>query len=340
MKQSFYALLLLLLASCGVPEGQLRIRGTYESFRQGADLLILSTDGGLDHLDTLHIIGGEFEYTCDMNDQATYSIIYADNSQLTIWAHSGDDIRIKENGQGLWNVNIEGNEENELYTQFRLQNTPTDTTMLRKAAAQFIRLHPASAVSQYLLCQYFVLTQEIKADSIDRLYDVIQKALPQDPKVATLGGQIRQRSTLRKGNKLPSFDLVTLDSVHHTLKQYHDKNLVLYCWAGWHSSATYMHHALYEIQKEFEHTTSDSLSAPIELLSYSLDIDTTSLRINRGTDELKNIPTFCDLQGFNSPYANRLGVRTLPLIIVVGKDGKILDLCSDAKAVREVLKKK
>ena len=327
----------LLLMSCGVPEGQLRISGTYESFKEGADLLLVSTDGGLEHLDTLHVVAGEFDYSCDLNGDATFHIVYADNSQLPLWVHSGDHIRIKEKGEGFWKVQVDGNEENELYAQFRLQNAPTDTIQLRNSASQFIHQHPASAVSQYLLCQYFVLSEEIPSDSINRLYNLIRTALPQNSDVAALGGQIQQQLALRKGSKMPEFDIITNDSIHRNLKSYKGKNLIMFFWAEWHSSSSYLSQSLYELKEELSNPTDGSKSIPVELLSYSLDIDTITSRINKD-DGTKKIPTYCDLQGFNSPLANRLGVRNLPLIIVIDTNGNIKCTCQDTKDVRKIFK--
>ncbi len=327
-----------LLLSCGVPKGRLRISGTYESFKEGADFLIVSTDGGLNHLDTLHIVGGEFDKMYDLTGDATYHIVYPDNSDLMLWAHSGDHIQIKESGDGLWKVKVEGNEENELYMQFRLQNVPTDSISLRQSAAQFIRQNPASSVSQYLLCQYFILSGSVPPDSVQQLYDVIQKALPQDAKVANLGGQIQQKYTLQKGQMMPSFDIVTSDSIHRNLSYYKGKNLVIYFWAGWQSSVAYLHHSMTKLKQDLASPEGSAAPLKIELLGYSLDVDSATLRVNLN-DEAKEIPTFCDLQGFNSPLAYKLGVRTLPLIVCVGPDGRIRCVCKDAKDAKAVLEK-
>ena len=327
-----------LFFSCGVPQGRLRISGTYESFKEGADFLIVSADGGLNNIDTLHIVGGEFDNMYDLHDDATYHIVYPDHSDLMLWAHSGDHIVIKESGEGLWKVKVEGNEENELYTQFRLQNVPSDTISLRQSAAQFIRQHPTSTVSQYLLCQYFVLANSMPSDSVQRLYDVIQGALPQDPQVATLGGQIQQKYALQKGQKMPAFDIVTPDSIHRNLSLYKGKNLVIYFWAGWQSSVAYLHHNMVKMKQELTNPVGNADPVKVELLSYSLDVDSTTFRINQ-SEEAKEIPTYCDLQGFNSPLAAQLGVRTLPLIVVIGPDGRIRSVCKDPKDARSVLEK-
>lgn len=336
---AFAILSLLLIASCGVPKGRFRLSGKYENIKLG-DFLIFSPDGGMERIDTLHLLDGEFEYECDVNGDATFCIVYPNNSQLVVWTHGGDNIRIDGDVNNLWNVKVEGNDENALYTEFRQQNPPTDTVKLRKSAAQFIRQNPGSRVSAYLLTQYFVVPDGVPADSTERLYKVIQKALPTDDKVVQLGGVIKQRYALHEGAAIPAFDIVTSDSVHHTPSKYKGKSYVFYFWAGWQSGATYLHEQLSRLRNELQQPT-DGKSRPtdISLLGYSLDVDTLTLRINRPTDEQK-IPTYCDLEGFNSPLVNQFGIRTLPTFIIVGADGKIKCLTTSFKEVEKVLKDK
>lgn len=317
---------ILLLIACGVPRGKMRVSGTYESFKDGAQFLIVSTDGGLNQIDTLHVVSGEFDYMCSLNEDATFYIVYADNSNLPLWVHSGDHIKIKEGREGLWKVEVKGNEENELYSQFRLENAPNDTAQLRQSAARFIRQHPTSAVSQYLLSQYFILTQDIPTDSTENLYQAILQSLPEDPKVATLGGLIQQKNTLRVGAPIPNFDITTTDSIQRTYSQYKGKHLIIYFWSGYlQSGTTYMTQTLLKAKKE--------KGVPVELISYNMDVDKSTFLINRG-DENEEIPTHCDLQGFNSPLATLLGIRSLPQIVVVGPDGIIKCVTKDpSKAV-------
>lgn len=322
----------VLFVSCGVPSGQMRVSGTYENIKQG-DFLILSTDGGLDRVDTLHVLGGEFEYQCSLTGEATFRIIYPNNSELMLWVSSGADIRIKGDVQNLWRASVTGNKENELYTDFRQQNPATDTTALRKAASRFIHEHPESKVSTYLLSQYFVIPNGVPQDSIERLYQVIYDAQPQSAQVVKLGGVIQQRSVLREGNRMPDFDLLASDSVHHTPRHYKGKNYVLYFWAGWQGSVGYTHRELNRLREELKEPTDDKMKAmDLGVLGYSLDVDTLTLRVNR-PDESLHIPTYCDLQGFNSPLVNLLGVRSVPLFIIVGTDGKIKSVMKNIKQV-------
>ena len=41
-----------------------------------AELYLYSPDGGLDHLDTLHVVGGKFSWQHPLGADATFFIVY------------------------------------------------------------------------------------------------------------------------------------------------------------------------------------------------------------------------------------------------------------------------
>ncbi len=296
-----------------MPKGQLRIRGEYSHLDQ-ADFLIYSTDGGLDIVDTLHILHAEFEYQTPLVGSATYHILYPNDDELVLWGHSGDDIVIDGDAQNLSRVKVSGNEENELYTEFRLQLADNDTATIRRSAAAFIRQHPQSPVSLYLLERHFLqCVSPLPADSVKRLYEVMRKALPRDNDVAMLGGRVQQRYALQKGQVMPDFDLLTTDSVHLRLSDYKGKQLLVYFWAGWLGSTQATHDII-----------ADSLASNdrLRVISYSLDVDSLTFKVTRG-DSALNIPVCCDYQGFQGALVRQLGITRLPMAVLVDEKGRI-----------------
>lgn len=99
---------LFLFTSCGPRKGWIRIRGEFENLPQ-ADLLIYSPDGGLQTIDTLHILKGKFDYQTKVDDgEHTYVIIYPNFSTLSFQTHSGTDIHITGDALSLSQVKVEG----------------------------------------------------------------------------------------------------------------------------------------------------------------------------------------------------------------------------------------
>lgn len=306
-------LLLFLLAGCGVPTGQFRIRGEYGHLDK-ADFLILSTDGGIDRIDTLHVVRGEFEYLTTINGDATFRIVYPNDDELILWIHSGDDISIEGDALDLSKVKVKGNKENELYTQFRLGLKSTDTLALRNSASEFIRNHPESPVSLYLLQRYFLLCGDPAAPSqITSLYKLIQKAQPRNNDVARLGGKIQQRFASQKGKRMPDFELETTDSLTHKLADYKGESLLVYFWAGWMSSASSDHGVIAD---------SMAVDSTLHAISYSLDVDSLTFKVTRNGPML-DIPAYCDYLGFQSPLVQQLGITQIPYIILVDPKGII-----------------
>lgn len=316
-------LITIIIAGCGVPRGQLRIRGEYNHIDQ-ADFLIYSTDGGLQWVDTLHLRQGEFEYYASLSNSATYHILYPNNDELVIWAHGGDDIHIEGDAQNLAAVKVSGNEENKLYTEFRRRVVKSDSIPARQLAASFIRQHPLSDVSLYLLERHFLHAMPaLPADSVQKLYQVLRKAQPRNNAVATMGGRIRQLYALNKGKAVPDFSLMTSDSVIHKLSEYRGKQLLLYFWAGWMNTS-----------QGVQRIIQDSIKSRKDLcaISYSLDVDSASFRIAR-MDSTITLPTYCDYQGFQSPLVKQLGVTELPLAVLVDEKGKILKTASEISKI-------
>jgi len=318
----FFLLLTIIIAGCGVPSGQLRIRGEYQHLDQ-ADFLLYSMDGGLDWVDTLHIRQGEFDYFTSLPNKATYHILYPNNDELVIWAHSGDDVVIEGDAQNLFKVKVKGNEENELYTAFRQQLADNDTVTIRRAAASFIRQHAQSPVSLYLLDKYFLqCTTPLPRDSVQRLYQVLRKALPRDNEISLLGGRIQQRYALQKGKSVPAFDLLTAASVHHRLSDYHGHTLLLYFWAGWLNSTQGTHRIIADTM---------AVDKNLRALSYSLDVDSITFHATKG-DSTLSIPVYCDYLGFQSPLVKQLGITQLPMAVIIDEKGRIK--CTDKDVIK------
>lgn len=318
-------LLAIIIVGCGVPRGQLRIRGEYQHLDQ-ADFLLYSTDGGLEWVDTLHIRQGEFEFVTALAKNATFHILYPNNDELTIWAHSGDDVVIDGDAQDLLRVKVKGNEENELYTRFRRLVADNDSVPVQNLAAAFIRENPLSPVSVYLLERHFLqCIMPLPQDSVQKLFRVLQKAQPKNNEVALLGGRIQQRYALAVGKTMPDFALRTTDSKTLKLSDYRGKRLLLYFWAGWISSSQGAHSII-----------ADSIAANKNLraISYSLDVDSLTFQITRA-DSTVNIPTCCDYQGFQSPLVKQLGITQVPMAVLVNERGKIL---AADKEISKVLK--
>lgn len=322
----------MLLAACSGQQGKFRIDGEIEGINED-NFLIVSTDGGLDRVDTLHIHGGSFSYQCDLETEATYRIVYSNQSQLLVWGHSGDALTLTAEAQNLRNARLEGNAENELYTEFRLAaNLLTARDSIRHLARTFIHEHAESPVAQEVYRQYF--WDDLSAPRRDQyaLLTTLEAAQPDNLVLPLYRRVLKSRDALRKGRPLPAFDLTDTRHRRHRLKDYRGRYLMLVFWAAWQSTTV---DAFREAHYIHEKKTADSL----DVLTISLDLDTMLLDVATAD---YHYPTVCDRHAWASPYVRRLGLRTLPYIILVDPKGRIMaagsDYTRDIKAATEEIK--
>mgnify|MGYP004443269609 FL=1 len=151
---SLFFALILLLAACGGKHGEVVIRGAYANLR-AADFFIYAPDCGSTKIDTRHVVNGRFEYRAPLSESATYRIIYPHMGELAVFASSGDIIEIEGDASNLREVQVSGNDDNETYTELRMQmNQMSDQRVRDSLILKFIAANPVSPISHYLTEEY------------------------------------------------------------------------------------------------------------------------------------------------------------------------------------------
>lgn len=95
IKALIICLLSLSLLSCGGRKGSLRIDAKLKNIDQ-ADLLILSTDGGLSDVDTLHLIKGRAMLDIALQGGPyTFTILYPNMASIRFMASEGQTVKVR-----------------------------------------------------------------------------------------------------------------------------------------------------------------------------------------------------------------------------------------------------
>lgn len=206
---------LLALASCGGKKGELRIEGEIKGMNN-ADLTIYSRDGVIAGIDTLHIRQGKIEWSCPYDkDGGSLTIVYPTYSTLTVFGNSGDVIRIEGDATQLGATKVSGNEENEAYTQLRIQLEKTENK--DSLIKEFIAVHPQSPVTRLL-----------QLESIAK----------------------RKPSSLAKGASLPDFSVVTRKGDTITTDSLKGKHTLLAFWANWRGGVGAMNTRIRRLRRQ------------------------------------------------------------------------------------------
>lgn len=327
---AYIAFLFALLCCTGHPK-EVRLEGEFAHLEQG-EFLIYSSDEGLERLDTLRIKDGLFFYTLPTLETATLHILYPNQSELVVFGNPGADIVIKGDAQNLSEVEVSGDEDNEVYTEFRLETNGKSPAETRSIAHNYILEHPTLAMSRYLLITYFLCGDaDIPVEEVTELYDSLSRACPDDLALSKLSANVRTLGLLRVGNPMPDFSL-TLKPGHggngpeeRVIKRadYKGKHLLIAFWANWKGGSQSAIYRARRLRRELKARGKD-----IELISYSLNADERALYRIEERDTI-DWPSYCDFQCFASPLVQKWGIRELPYIILVTPDGRIAASGSD-----------
>ncbi len=322
--------LLFFVLSCSGHPKEVRLEGEFEHLEQG-EFLIYSSDEGLDRLDTLRIQDGYFSYSLPTVETATLHILYPNQSELVVFGNPGVDIEIKGDAQNLSEVEVSGDEDNEVFTQFRLETNGKTAAETRSIARNDMLEHPTLTMSRYLLTTLFLCDEKAPIGETAELYDSLSRACPDDLALSKLSTHVRSLGKLRVGEPLPDFSL-TLKPGHggngdeeRTIKRadYEGKLLLIAFWASWKGGSQSALYRARRLRRELK-----SRGKNIELISYSLDANERQLSRIEERDTI-DYPSYCDFKALASPLVQQWGIRELPYIILVTPDGRIAASSAD-----------
>lgn len=314
MKRIFlYILSVFTLLSCRNSEDRFSLCGEFDHLQQG-EFYMYSPDGAIDHLDTIKVIDGKFNYQIPLKNKATLMLLYPNFSEHVIFAEGGKEVKISADARKLGEAEISGTPENEEMTRFRLENLKSNDKQTAAAAEDFIRKNPQSDVSIFLFKEYFLENSERDADKTWALYHLLTKSMPDNIPLKALQGKVSGIANTTIGKKLPDFKLVSIQGDTISTAKLKGKMTLISFWANWRNSG-YVIYLSRKLKKKY--------SDRLQLISYSLDINPKILEGNMKRDSI-NWPVYCDFQAWNNPLLGKLNVCDVPYHILVDSKGIII----------------
>ena len=292
---SFFCILLLfLLSACSDPYA-FRIKGEIDHLQQ-ADFLVYSLDGGLNAIDTIHVVDGTFDWSTPLGEEATFFVVFPNLSEQVVFAQPGKVARMKGDANELRAIQVTGTEDNETLTTFRLEHLNDAPRQLQEAMKTFIEENPESRISTHLRRQ--------------------------------LSLQGIGLSNLKKGDKLPSIMLPPDGFTgEDTLRLKPERPLLLIFWASWKREST---NNFFDILR-LHHQVAD-LPAPrkIRPVAISLDVNpedyTSTCRYDSVVWESR-----CYRQSWSTPIVEQFNIRELPYFILTDDSLRVVALGTDWK---------
>ena len=317
-----FLLLVLILISCGTRSGHFKMEGRFLHMNQG-ELYVYSPDGGIDGLDTIKIEAGRFAYEIPCSKPATLVIIFPNYSVQPIFAESGGSVEVKADASHLKEMEVKGTDDNELMTKFRKQIANSSPPDELKYAIQFIKDHPESTVSVYLLNRYLIQTETPDYKQAANLLKILLKEQPGNVTLGRLQRQISGLGTLRVGDKLPNFTTKDINGKLMNNATLANQTIIISTWAAWSYESL-----------DFQRALNDAVKAgKIAALGISVDANPKEVRQALKNDDI-TFPNVCDGKMLSTPLLKTFGLTTVPDNIVV-RNGKIIERGITANTVRQ-----
>ncbi|WP_390892312.1 DUF4369 domain-containing protein [Prevotella histicola] len=317
-----FLLLVLILISCGTRSGHFKMEGRFLHMNQG-ELYVYSPDGGIDGLDTIKIEAGRFAYEIPCSKPATLVIIFPNYSVQPIFAESGGSVEVKADASHLKEMEVKGTDDNELMTKFRKQIANSSPPDELKYAIQFIKDHPESTVSVYLLNRYLIQTETPDYKQAANLLKILLKEQPGNVTLGRLQRQISGLGTLKVGDKLPNFTAKDVNGKLINNATLANQTIIISTWAAWSYESL-----------DFQRALNDAVKAgKIAALGISVDANPKDVRQALKNDDI-TFPNVCDGKMLSTPLLKTFGLTTVPDNIVV-RNGKIIERGITANTVRQ-----
>lgn len=207
-------------------------------------------------LDTIYPREGKFTYTFSPDTLNTFRLVNDSGETFPIFAEKGWKVSIKGS---LVHPVIKGEGPNNEYQEF-LQSIATmkDSAQICRQAENFIKSHPASPASAYILHRYFSQSANPNLELIARLAEpltgkvkdcrVLNEVLQKLPEKGKNTSAYLNYMSIKKRNG----EYLTWSS-SGTQKQYSLINF----WASWDKESVEIKDSLYTLCEKFSKTTSE-----------------------------------------------------------------------------------
>ena len=245
-----YILFTLIVVSCSTSGGTFRMKGKFKNFNQG-ELLVYSLMGK-GRIDTIKLTEGRFNYEVPIEDTLLLSVVFPNFSEIPVIASPGATLTMQGDASHLREVKVDGDEQNHLLTEFRLQINEATPPEIEKMAADFITAHPESHGCLYVLNKYFLLKNNAPYAKVYDLLTKMQKAAP-SRLTAQLSNQLSGLKRVNVGDRLPKISAKTISGTTISTADMNGDVNVITIWSSWNYESQGIQRQLHRLKKKYGH---------------------------------------------------------------------------------------
>lgn len=304
--------LLFCLDSCRQSD-EFELKGELEGIT--SNMILVVFDDPDSKLDTIYPRGGKFTYAFSPDTLNTFRLVNDSGEVFPIFADKGWKVSVKGS---FAHPEIKGDGPNNEYQEF-LQSIHAlkDSAQICQQAENFIKSHPSSPASAYILYWYFSQSANPNLSLIDRLTEpltgkvkdcrVLNEVLQKLPeKEKSTSTYLNYLSVKKRNGEYLSW------SSSGTQKQYSLINF----WASWDKESIAIKDSLYALCEKFSKNN-------FRVVNFSLDYNKEEWGKNTQKDTEQWIEV-CDYKGWNNQILKQQNIQRLPYNILIDRNRKIL----------------
>lgn len=310
-----FLLVTLVLVACGPGSNRFKIEGKFTNLNQG-ELYVYSPDGGISGIDTIKVQDGHFAYDIPLEDTATFVIVFPNFSEQPVFARPGESAELKADASRLKEMEITGNDDNELMTKFRHRTAHASPSETNKAVDDFINDNPISPACIYLINHYYINSS---SPNYTKALESINKLIKKQPGNGRLIQEKQQLLSLTStgiGAQLPDFTAIDMNNNAVSNNSLRGHYAVINFWASWSFTSVTILNQLKSLKYKYGNRLS--------VLQVSLDVSKNSCKSSFGND-FTTSTCICDEQAWDGKLVKTMGVGTIPYYIIIDANGKIID---------------
>ena len=304
--------LLFCLDSCRQSD-EFELKGELEGIT--SNMILVVFDDPDSKLDTIYPRGGKFTYAFSPDTLNTFRLVNDSGEVFPIFADKGWKVSVKGS---FAHPEIKGDGPNNEYQEF-LQSIHAlkDSAQICQQAENFIKSHPSSPASAYILYWYFSQSASPNLSLIARLTEpltgkvkdcrVLNEVLQKLPeKEKSTSTYLNYLSVKKRNGEYLSW------SSSGTQKQYSLINF----WASWDKESIAIKDSLYALCEKFSKNN-------FRVVNFSLDYNKEEWGKNTQKDTEQWIEV-CDYKGWNNQILKQQNIQRLPYNILIDRNRKTL----------------
>nr|WP_300727236.1 thioredoxin-like domain-containing protein [uncultured Bacteroides sp.] len=280
------------------------------------EYLLIIQDDPISKIDTLYPRKGKFTYQIKPDTLTLFRIVSPNGEAIPIVADRSWGVQVKGSFKEPL---IEGDGPNAEYGIFLkdISKLPDNSPEVYKKAEEFIKLHPESFLSAYLINQYFIQTDK---PDVKKIHALIQPLTGSIKDTRVLGVALKsmpdEKTTKEDSKYLNYFSCKDRNGKYVSWNSNPKGYTLVYFWASWDQASV---------------TSKDSLNSLVKrlpkdkfnILAISLDYDKKGWLKKCAEDTPQWIES-CDFKGWGTPLIKQSHINQLPANILIDRNRKIL----------------